>query len=83
MVTTLWLGMISSALGVVYIRHDCRDLYAQLSTLGHRSNQLQIEWGQLLLEQSYLASFARIEQLATDKLAMRAPHTNEIVVVSP
>jgi cell division protein FtsL len=82
LVVVSWLGVVSSALTVVYVSHGCRTLYAELAILEQHANELQVEWGQLLLEQSYLASYARIEQLATEQLQMRAPRPSEIVVVS-
>jgi len=82
LVVVSWLGVISSALAVVYVSHSCRTLYAELATLERYANNLQVEWGQLLLEQSSLASYSRVEQLATEQLGMRAPRPDEIVVVT-
>jgi len=42
---------------------------------------LNIEWGQLQIEQSTWATHARIERIATDNLALVRPTAAEIVVI--
>ena len=49
----------------------------------NENSQMQVEWGQLLLEQSTWGSYNRVEQLATKKLKMHVPSPNEIVMVEP
>lgn len=72
-----------SALGVVYSSFETRRLVAQHQQLLNEKNAMQVEWGQLLLEQSTWGSYNRVEQLAGSKLKMRVPSPNEIVMVSP
>ena len=79
----VWVAVVCSALSVVYVSHLCRQLYNELSGLEQEANTLQVEWGRYLLEQSSWASLSRIEQLAKNRLQMRAPTTEEIVVVQP
>ena len=79
----VWFSVVCSALSVVYVSHLCRQLYNELSGLEQEANTLQVEWGRYLLEQSSWASLSRIEQLAKNRLEMRAPTTEEIVVVQP
>jgi cell division protein FtsL len=67
--------------GVVYVAYEVRtltDSYQQAST---RRHQLQVEWGKLLLEQSALGSFSRVERVAIEKLGMRVPSADEIIMV--
>jgi cell division protein FtsL len=77
----LWLGVILSALSVVYVSHLCRQLYNELAKLEQQANALQVEWGRYLLEQSSWASLSRVEQLAKSQLQMRVPEPSEIVIV--
>ncbi|MEZ5530268.1 MAG: cell division protein FtsL [Porticoccaceae bacterium] len=77
----LWLGVILSALSVVYVSHLCRQLYNELAKLEQQANALQVEWGRYLLEQSSWASLSRVEQLAKSQLQMRVPEPTEIVIV--
>lgn len=79
----LWLLLMLSAAGVVYTSHLCRQLYTQLSGLQQEESNLQVEWGQYLLEQSTWASLTRIEKSATEELGMRVPDFNEVIMVEP
>lgn len=79
----LWLAVMASAIGVVVTSHACRQLYAELASLQQQENQLQVEWGQYLLEQSSWASLSRIERQATEKLGMQVPETDKIIMVAP
>ncbi len=72
-----------SALAVIDARHENRMLFAQLQQLQQQRDQINVEWGQLLLEQSTWSTHARIEQIATQKLNMEMPAHPEIVVVRP
>jgi len=72
----------SSAIGVIYSTHKSRHLLNELQQLERQRNGLQVEWGQLLLEQSSLVSQGRIENLAIAELGMKIPATENVVVVS-
>jgi cell division protein FtsL len=47
------------------------------------AKQLDVEWGQLQLEQSTWAMHARIEKVASGKLMMRVPPATRVQVVPP
>jgi cell division protein FtsL len=72
-----------SALAVITASHLTRDQYARLQQLEREENQLQTEWGQLLLEESAWSSPARIERLAVERLEMRLPDVDEVEVIRP
>ena len=72
---------VMSALALVYTKHESRKLFVELETLTHERDQLNIEWGQLQIEQSTWATHARIEQVATDDLALVRPEATEIYVI--
>lgn len=78
-----WCAMLGSALAVVLVSHWCRQLYSELTVLEQQANEYQVEWGQYLLEQSSWASLSRIEQVARERLGMRAPEEHELRVVQP
>jgi cell division protein FtsL len=46
------------------------------------ANQLQVEYGKYLLEQSAVGSLQRVESMAADELNMRTPEASEIIMVS-
>ena len=77
----LLLVVCISALGVVYATHSSRHLLNDLQTLENERNALQVEWGQLLLEQSSLISQGRVEDIARAELKMIIPSQEDIVVV--
>lgn len=79
----LLAGVIASGVGVVYARHQSRALFVQLQSLLSERDALNIEWGQLQLEQSTLATHGRIERLATERLDMHVPAHDEIILVKP
>jgi cell division protein FtsL len=76
-------GVIGSALGVVYTTYLSRQLFIELQKAQQRGDDLQVEWGQLLLEQGTLATHSRIEGVAGVKLGMRLPPTAAIEVLRP
>jgi cell division protein FtsL len=49
--------------------------------LREEANQLDVEWGQLLLEQSTFGLDGRIEQKAVEQLRMQVPEIDHIVMV--
>lgn len=67
------------ALAVVTSSHRARNLFVSLEREQNRMRELEIEWGQLQLEQSTWANHARIEKIARDKLGMRPPVAARIV----
>ncbi len=72
---------VVSALALVYTKHESRKLFVELEQLTDERDQLNIEWGQLQIEQSTWATHARIEQVATDELRLTRPATTEIFVI--
>jgi len=77
----LWLSVIGSALGVIYSAHTARGAINQLTLLKREAQQLHVEWGQYLLEQSAWSAYSRIEQQAEEELHMRVPTGERLVMV--
>jgi cell division protein FtsL len=82
-VPLLWLAVLASAAGAIYCEHRSRELFIQLEALNGRRDNLQIEWGQLQLEQSAWSSHAFVERVASTRLHMAMPAPQSIVVVAP
>jgi cell division protein FtsL len=72
---------VVSAMALVYTKHESRKLFVELEGLTHERDNLNIEWGQLQIEQSTWAQHARIEQVAKDDLSLVRPATTEIFVL--
>ena len=69
----LLLVVIVCALGVVAAQHEARKLFVELQKEKDRAQQMEVEWGQLQLEQGTWAMPARVSMLAVAKLQMQAP----------
>ena len=82
-VAALWLAALGSAAGAIYCKHRARELFVQLERLNGQRDNLQIEWGQLQLEQSAWSTQAFVERVASTKLHMAMPPPKEIQVVMP
>ena len=70
-----------SAIALVYAKHESRKLFVELEALTQERDALNIEWGQLQIEQSTWAQHARIEKVATDDLALVRPAAADIYVI--
>ena len=75
--------VVASSLGVVASQHQARKLYTAVEREQQRSRQLEVEWGQLQLEQSTWAAHARVEKLARERLGMRPPVQGQVMLVEP
>jgi cell division protein FtsL len=79
----LWVVLTISALAVVYSTHRSRQLFHELETLKDQQYELDVEWGQLLLEQSAWAAPVRVEKMAANKLRMTLPQPEHTEMVKP
>lgn len=83
LVAVLWIAVLVSALGVVYGKQEARNSFNELQKLTDRRDDLDIEWGQLQLEQSTWATHGRVERVAHDDLGMVTPQPSELRIVQP
>ena len=74
---------VSSALGVVYTRHQSRLLAIELGVLEARQDEGLAEWSRLQIEQGWLADASQIETKAREVLQMQQPDETKILVVRP
>jgi cell division protein FtsL len=71
-------SVVVTALFVVNIRHQHRLAYLAFQTAESLRDDLNDEWGQLLVESNVWASAQRVEKDATEHLSMRAPRKGEM-----
>jgi len=83
LVPLLWLATLASAAGAIWCKHRTRQLFVQLEALNAHRDDLEIEWGQLQLEQSAWSTHAFVERVASSRLHMAMPPPKEIEIVSP
>ena len=79
----VWVAALGSAAAAVYIKHRSREMFVELERLDTRRDNLEIEWGQLQLEQSAWSTHAFVERVASAKLHMGMPPPKEIEIVAP
>ncbi len=82
-VPVLWAGALGSAAGAIYCKHRAREMFIELERLNARRDNLEIEWGQLQLEQSAWSTQAFVERVASTKLHMTMPPPKQIEIVTP
>lgn len=82
-VPILWALVFASCLGVVWSKHQARSLFVELQSLENTRDQLNIEWGQLKLEQSAWSTHGRVEQMARSDLKMVIPRPTDVRLVQP
>jgi cell division protein FtsL len=72
---------IACALGVVTSQHKARKLFVELQKEQELARQMEVEWGQLQLEQSTWAMPTRVEKIAAQQLQMQLPKAEKIQYV--
>lgn len=80
---TIFLLLTNFLVGisVIYVRHINRTSMAELQKLASQQDALYQEWTQLLLEQSTLTSYNRVDKVASKDLGMRLPNWNETKII--
>lgn len=81
LIAALLVANIVSAVLVVKARHENRLEFIELQHLQESRDALQVEWGQLQLEQSAWATHGRIERAAREQLEMVIVDNRDVVVL--
>jgi cell division protein FtsL len=81
-IVALWVTALGSAAGAIYSKHRARELFVQLERLNNQRDNLEVEWGQLQLEQSAWSTHAFVERVASTRLKMATPPPKDIELVS-
>jgi cell division protein FtsL len=74
----LLVAVVMCASSVVTSQHKARKLYIELQKEKEYAQQMEVEWGQLQLEQSTWATPARVEKVATQQLKMQLPKKGQV-----
>jgi cell division protein FtsL len=82
-VAARWVAVLASSLGVIYAKQEARNRFNDLQKLTKARDDLDIEWGQLQLEQSTWATHGRVEQVARDDLHLIIPQASDLRIVQP
>lgn len=81
LVITLALAVLVSAIAVIEAKHESRKRFVVLQVLESERDRMNVEWGQLQLEQGTWATHSRIESIANKQLHMVIPEMGSIVIV--
>ena len=81
MLALLVIALMFSAISVIYSTYRSRSLFAELETLKKSAAEMEVMWGQYLLEQSTWASHERVVSLAEQQVEMEAPDPKQVVMV--
>lgn len=73
--------MLASGLSVVRTTHQNRFAFNALQELKEEAVDLNVQWGQLLIEQSTFGLDSRIEEKAASELGMQIPDLADVVMV--
>ena len=65
------LAVVGTSVSVVYSKHKARKLFIELEALNNERDDMDIEWGQLQLEQSTLTTQGQVEAERTLGLQIR------------
>lgn len=79
----LLVALMFCAMALVSSQHKARKLFVELQREQASAKQLDVEFGQLQLEQGTWSTHARIERIATRELNMKLPAAGRIEVVQP
>ena len=82
LIFVLVLCVLVSCLAVIMTSFEYRQLFNRHQELVGQRDELQVEWGQLLLEQSAWAANNRVEQQAVKLLSMQVPEIEQIEIVT-
>jgi len=82
-VLLLLVVVMASAIGVVYAKHQARKLFIELQALEDERDAMDVEWGQLQLEQSTLTTQGQVESAARDRLGMVVLSADNMVIIKP
>lgn len=81
--SVLFFLVMASAISVVYSKHLNRKVFVELQQINKSIDELNIEWGQLQLEEGAWADHGRLEKIARKELEMLLPGINSVVYLKP
>lgn len=83
LLVVLTIAVLASAIAVVVLRHESRQLFVALQEAETERDQARVEWSRLQLEQAWLGDAGRVESQAREQLQMESPDDVRVLVTSP
>lgn len=81
LIALVLISLLASGVSVIYTTFKNRSMLNELQQLRNQRNELQVQWGQLLIEQSTFSLDSRIERKAIEELQMKVPEFSDVVMV--
>ncbi len=82
LVIVLLAGLVASAVGLVALKHQGRQLFIELEQQGRNFDELQFEWSRLQIELAWMGETMRIENRARERLSMHPPENVGVLVAA-
>jgi cell division protein FtsL len=82
-VPVLLLLTVVTGMGSAYAKHESRKLFQELQRLEAERDAMNVEWGQLQLEQSTHTTHGKVEIAAHERLNMEIPSPERVVILRP
>ena len=77
----LLMMVLISALAVVYCTNQYRMNLSDLEHSRAQASALELQWGQLLLEEASMTAPSTVEKRATERLNMLIPDSKQITII--
>lgn len=74
---------VMTAMASTYARHQSRKLFVELQSLEVVRDAMNVEWGQLQLEQSTHTTHGKVEDAARKRLGMQIPTPQQVTILRP
>jgi len=79
----LLMACLFTALGVVHVQYESRQLYSLVDRAQRQQRELAMEYESLRAQRRTEAAASRVQRLAEDKLGMVAPNPSRTVYLKP
>ncbi len=82
-IPVLLVATVATAMSAAYAKHQSRKLFVELQTLESERDAMNVEWGQLQLEQSTHTTHGKVEHAARERLSMQIPTPRQVTILRP
>lgn len=80
LVCALLVALVVSAVSLVALKHQGRQMFIELERQSRRFDELQFEWSRLQIELAWMGETMAIESRARDSLGMHSPGNVGVLV---
>ena len=82
-IPVLLVATVATAMSAAYAKHQSRKLFVELQALESERDAMNVEWGQLQLEQSTHTTHGKVEHAARERLSMQIPTPQQVTILRP